>query len=114
MFEKVKIPVMGVVENMSMHICSACGHQEAIFGEGGGELLSQDYQVPLLGKLPLDRQIRAALDKGTPSLVESPNSAISETYRQIAREMASRLSYLSKDYAKGSETIAVSNWSPNS
>jgi len=91
MFEKVKIPVMGIVENMSTHICPACGHEEAIFGRDGGQTMAQDYDIPLLGKLPLNLSIRESLDKGTPTLIESP-----------------------KDYSKGSDTIEVKSWNPNS
>ena len=114
MFEKVKIPVMGIVENMSTHICSQCGHQEAIFGEGGGNILSEDYDMPLLGQLPLAMSIREQLDKGTPAVADDPNSAISQTYREIARNLTANLSKMGKDYSKGSESIAISTWSPES
>lgn len=114
MFEKVKIPVMGVVENMATHVCSQCGHKEAIFGEGGGQLLSDDYDVPLLGQLPLTMSIRQQLDEGKPSLIVEPESHISQEYRQVARNLAANLSQLSKDYSKGDEGIAIKTWSPKS
>lgn len=113
MFEKVKIPVMGIVENMSTHICSQCGHQEAIFGEGGGQFLSDDYDMPLLGQLPLAMSIRQRLDEGNPSVSAEPTSEISMTYRKIARNMAASLAKLAKDYSKGADSIAIKTWSPN-
>jgi len=112
MFEKVKIPVMGVVENMSTHICSNCGHQEAIFGEGGGNILSEDYDMPLLGQLPLAMSIRKQLDEGTPAVADDPVSEISKTYREIARNLTANLSALGKDYSKGNDGIAIKTWSP--
>ncbi len=114
MFEKVKIPVMGIVENMSTHICPACGHEEAIFGRDGGQTMAQDYDIPLLGKLPLNLSIRESLDKGTPTLIESPNGAISQTYQKVARNLTANLVKLGKDYSKGSDTIEVKSWNPNS
>ena len=112
MFGKVKIPVMGVVENMSTHICGNCGHQEAIFGEGGGNILSEDYDMPLLGQLPLAMSIRKQLDEGKPAVADDPESAISQTYRQIARNLTANLSSLGKDYSKGAEGIEIKTWSP--
>lgn len=91
MFEKVKIPVLGVVENMAMHVCSNCGHVEHIFGEGGGQRLAEEYHVDLLGSLPLDMSIREDLDKGQPSVTRNPDSVVAQTYRQTARTMAARL-----------------------
>jgi len=112
MFNKVKIPVMGVVENMSTHICSNCGHQEAIFGEGGGESLSKDYEIPLLGQLPLAMSIREQLDAGTPALAIDAESEISLTYRKIARNLTANLVQLAKDYSKGADSISIKTWSP--
>lgn len=91
MFRKVNIPVLGIVENMSLHICSNCGHQEAIFGTDGGVMLAQEYAAPLLGQLPLQMAIRAQTDAGRPPLVADPNSAVSRIYRSIARQLAARL-----------------------
>ncbi|WP_317930892.1 iron-sulfur cluster carrier protein ApbC [Halioxenophilus sp. WMMB6] len=91
MFQKVNVPVLGVVENMSTHICSNCGHEEAIFGSGGGTSVALDYQTELLGSLPLTLDIRVDADAGRPSLVVDPESAISQRYREIARKLGARL-----------------------
>lgn len=91
MFSKVEVPVLGVVENMAIHICSSCGHKEHIFGAGGGDRIAQDYQVPLLGSLPLSLSIREQVDAGNPTVAASPDSAETEIYGQIARNMAARL-----------------------
>ena len=87
MFRKVNVPVLGVVENMAIHICSNCGHAEHIFGAGGGERIARDYHTQLLGSLPLDLSIRAHADGGKPSVVAEPDSAISQCYRDIARKL---------------------------
>lgn len=113
MFEKVKIPVIGVVENMATHICSQCGHQEAIFGEGGGDYMAAEYNIALLGQLPLAMSIREQLDRGTPALAVDKNSPISQTYRSIARNLTAKMNTLAKDYSKGSDTIAIKSWTPN-
>jgi ATP-binding protein involved in chromosome partitioning len=84
MFNKVNVPILGVVENMSIHICSECGHQEAIFGSGGGELLSKEYGVEVIGRLPLDISIREATDAGNPVVASDPDHAASKAYRQLA------------------------------
>jgi ATP-binding protein involved in chromosome partitioning len=112
MFEKVSIPVMGVVENMATHICSQCGHQEAIFGEGGGKYLSEDYDIPLLGQLPLNMSIRERLDAGIPTVADDPDSKISNIYRDIARNLTANLSVLGKDFSKGAQGIEISTWKP--
>jgi ATP-binding protein involved in chromosome partitioning len=91
MFRKVNVTVLGIVENMSTHICSHCGHEEAIFGTGGGERMSLEYALPLLGQIPLTTRIRSDLDRGTPTLVAEPESEISARYRQCARGLASLL-----------------------
>jgi ATP-binding protein involved in chromosome partitioning len=87
MFRKVNVPILGVVENMAIHTCSSCGHEEHIFGEGGGERIARDYQTELLGSLPLDLSIRADADRGKPSVAADPESAISQKYRAIARKL---------------------------
>jgi len=87
MFRKVNVPILGVVENMAIHICSNCGHEEHIFGAGGGERIARDYQTELLGSLPLDLSIRADADQGKPSVAADPDSAISQKYRAIARKL---------------------------
>ena len=84
MFRKVNIPVFGVIENMATHICSNCGHEEAIFGEGGAERIVQDFDVPLLGRLPLDARIREQTDSGKPTVVAEPDSTIAQAYREAA------------------------------
>ena len=91
MFRKVNVPVFGVVENMAIHICSNCGHEEHIFGEGGGERIARDYQTELLGSLPLDLSIRADADAGKPTVAANPNSAISHHYRMIARKLIAKV-----------------------
>lgn len=91
MFEKVKVPVLGIVENMSLHICSNCGHQEPIFGSGGGERMAEQYGVPLLGNLPLDIHIREEADAGQPSVVADPEGPAARAYLDIARRMSARL-----------------------
>lgn len=87
MFRKVNVPILGVIENMAIHICSNCGHEEHIFGEGGGERIARDYQTELLGSLPLDLSIRANADAGKPSVAADPESVISQKYRAIARKV---------------------------
>ncbi|MGM0593744.1 MAG: iron-sulfur cluster carrier protein ApbC [Pseudomonadota bacterium] len=109
MFEKVEVPVLGVVENMSMHICSKCGHEEHIFGEGGGQKMADDYSVDLLGALPLDMQIREEVDAGKPTVVAQPESRITEIYREIARRTAAKLSLKAKDYSAKFPKIVISN-----
>lgn len=91
MFQKVKVPVLGVVENMSTHVCTNCGHEEAIFGDGGGQAIAQSYRTALLGSLPLALSIREDSDAGNPPLVQDAESAISKRYREIARAMGANL-----------------------
>ena len=91
MFNKVDIPVLGIVENMSMHCCPECGHISPLFGEGGGARVAQELQVPLLGQLPLDMSIREQADGGEPTVQADPDSAISAIYRTAARHLAARL-----------------------
>jgi len=93
MFRKVEVAVLGVVENMSTHVCSSCGHEEAIFGAGGGERLAQQYGVELLGQLPLDIRIRQQADGGNPTVAAAPESELARRYRAIARKAAARLAY---------------------
>jgi ATP-binding protein involved in chromosome partitioning len=91
MFRKVNVPILGVIENMAIHICSNCGHEEHVFGEGGGERIAHDYQTELLGSLPLDLSIRADADRGNPSVAADPDSAISQKYRAIARKLVANV-----------------------
>jgi ATP-binding protein involved in chromosome partitioning len=109
MFEKVGIPILGVVENMSTHICSKCGHEEHIFGAGGGAAMCKDYNVDLLGSLPLDISIREQSDTGTPTVIAEPNSSIANTYKQIARSTASKLSQLALDHSSKFPNIVIQN-----
>jgi ATP-binding protein involved in chromosome partitioning len=101
MFRKVNVPLLGVVENMAVHICSNCGHAEAIFGEGGGEKLAQDYRVTVIGSLPLDLSIRQHTDAGTPLLIAQPESAVAAAYHQLARNMLTELDALAKTNVPG-------------
>ncbi|MCB5183888.1 iron-sulfur cluster carrier protein ApbC [Methylobacillus gramineus] len=109
MFEKVGIPILGIVENMSTHICSNCGHEEHIFGAGGAQRMCQDYKTELLGSLPLDIRIREQTDGGKPTVVAEPDSAIAATYRQIARTTAVKLAQLSQDYSSKFPNIVIQN-----
>ena len=109
MFEKVEVPVLGIVENMSIHICSECGHEEHIFGEGGGQRMSDEYNVDFLGGLPLDKRIREETDSGKPTVVAEPDSRISQIYREIARKTAAKLSKQAKDYAAKFPSIVIQN-----
>ncbi len=109
MFEKVEVPVLGVVENMSIHICSQCGHAEHIFGQGGGEKMCDQYNVDFLGALPLDIGIRENADGGHPSVADDPSSKASEIYRDIARRTAAKLSLKAKDYTAKFPNIVIQN-----
>ncbi|NIB41924.1 iron-sulfur cluster carrier protein ApbC [Pseudomaricurvus alkylphenolicus] len=91
MFRKVHVPVLGVVENMAIHICSNCGHEEHIFGEGGGERIAREYQTRLLGSLPLNLTIRQQADEGRPTVAADPDAELSLRYRQIARQLTVEL-----------------------
>lgn len=92
MFRKVEVPILGVVENMGLHICSECGHSEHIFGEGGANRITADYGVQLLGALPLDGSIRQQCDEGKPTVIADPDSKISAIYREIAAAVTAQLS----------------------
>ena len=109
MFEKVSVPVLGVIENMSTHICSQCGHQEHIFGEGGGQRMAEQYGVDFLGALPLDIRIRQEVDSGNPTVIAEPEGAIARTYREIARKTTAKLSMQAKDYSSVFPKIVVQN-----
>ncbi|MCY4419712.1 MAG: iron-sulfur cluster carrier protein ApbC [Gammaproteobacteria bacterium] len=109
MFEKVEVPVLGVVENMSIHICSKCGHEEAIFGQGGGQRMAEESGVDILGALPLDIKIREQADGGNPSVAMMPDSRIAEIYREIARKSAAKLAVQGKDYRARFPKIVIQN-----
>ena len=99
MFQKVGIPIIGIIENMSTHICSNCGHEEHIFGAGGAKKMCRDYDVELLGALPLDIKIREHTDSGSPTVVAEPGGRIAEIYRGIARRLAVKIDELSLDHS---------------
>ena len=109
MFEKVGIPILGIVENMSTHICSNCGHEEHIFGTGGGELMCKDYNVDLLGSLPLDITIREQADSGKPTVVATPESKIANIYKDIARKAAIKIANTSLDHSGKFPNIVIQN-----
>ncbi|NNF67268.1 MAG: iron-sulfur cluster carrier protein ApbC [Gammaproteobacteria bacterium] len=100
MFQKVEVNVLGVVENMSTHVCSRCGHEEPVFDAGGGERMAQEYEVPFLGALPLDIRIRQQVDSGQPTVVSDPGSDLAAAYFHIARNIGARLAETSRDYSK--------------
>jgi len=107
MFEKVAVPVLGIVENMSVHVCTNCGHAEHIFGSGGGERMAQQYGVRLLGALPLDARIREEADGGRPTVVAEPHSARAQAYLQMARHTAAALARRARDRSSAFPQIVV-------
>ena len=109
MFEKVGIPIIGVVENMSTHVCSNCGHVEDIFGAGGGQKMCADFHVDFLGKLPLQLSIREQTDSGTPTVVADPDGAVAQIYKDIARKVAVKVAEKARDMTAKFPTIVVKN-----
>jgi ATP-binding protein involved in chromosome partitioning len=109
MFEKVDVPVLGIVENMAVHVCSNCGHAEHIFGAGGGEKMAAQYGVQLLGSLPLDIGIREQADSGAPTVVSAPDSAIAASYREIARKASAKLSLQARNKSIAFPNIVIQN-----
>jgi ATP-binding protein involved in chromosome partitioning len=109
MFEKVGIPILGIVENMGLHICSNCGHEEHIFGAGGGERMGKEYGVDVLGSLPLDITIREQVDSGRPTVVADPNGRIAQIYRSIARKVAVHIAERARDMSSKFPSIVVQN-----
>lgn len=107
MFRKVDIPVLGVVENMSVHVCSKCGHAEPIFGHGGGDEIADDYDTELLGQLPLKLSIREQADSGRPTVVAEPDGEIAAIYRDVARRLAARLALRARDETNAFPEIQV-------
>ncbi|PZO07273.1 MAG: iron-sulfur cluster carrier protein ApbC [Lysobacteraceae bacterium] len=109
MFAKVEVPVLGIVENMAVHVCSNCGHSEHVFGAGGGQAMAAQYDVPLLGSLPLDIRIREQADSGVPTVAADPDSPLSLAYRDIARRTAARLSVQARNKAIAFPNIVMQN-----
>ena len=109
MFTKVEVPVLGIVENMAVHVCSNCGHSEHVFGAGGGQAMADQYGVPLLGSLPLDIRIREQADSGAPTVATDPLSPLSLAYREIARRTAGRLSVQARNKAIAFPNIVIQN-----
>ena len=109
MFEKVGIPILGIVENMSFHVCPKCGHQSHIFGAGGAERMAKEYGTELLGQLPLDEGIRSQADSGKPTVVSDPDGPIAEIYRRIARRCAVKIAESQRDMTSKFPSIVVQN-----
>jgi ATP-binding protein involved in chromosome partitioning len=109
MFEKVGIPILGIVENMSTHICSNCGHAEPIFGAGGGKKMCDEYGVDFLGALPLTMSIREQADSGKPTVVAEPEGPIAAIYKSIARKIAVKVAEKAKDMSSKFPTITIQN-----
>ena len=109
MFEKVEVPVLGIIENMSVHECSNCGYVDAIFGEGGGVKMAEQYGVALLGKLPLQRTIREQSDSGTPTVVSDPDGLATQSYLAIARKASALLSLQAKNKSINFPNIVIQN-----
>lgn len=109
MFRKVNVPVLGIVENMSVHVCSNCGHAESIFGSGGGEKLAAEFDLPLLGSLPLDLAIRQQTDNGQPIVITEPNGKTAELYRHIAKNVAEKLQLQANNDSGNFPIIEIKN-----
>jgi len=109
MFRKVDVPVLGVVENMSTHICTSCGHEEAIFGQGGGARMAKDFEIPLLGQLPLAMEICSSLDEGKPTVAHRPDSATAMSYRRLALRTAGALAVMPRSLTFKMPEIVISN-----
>jgi ATP-binding protein involved in chromosome partitioning len=109
MFEKVGIPILGIVENMSTHICSNCGHAESIFGEGGGKKMCAEYGVDFLGALPLTMAIREQTDSGKPTVIADPDGPVATIYKEIARRVAVKVAEKAKDLSSKFPSIVIKN-----
>jgi ATP-binding protein involved in chromosome partitioning len=109
MFEKVNIPVLGLIENMSTHICSQCGHEEAIFGDAGGVKLAENYKIDLLGQLPLNINIRLQADAGCPTVAHTPDNELAQRYLTIAHKLGAQLAQQRKNYSHAFPNIVVQN-----
>lgn len=109
MFEKVGVPILGIVENMAMHVCSQCGHEEHIFGHGGADKMSAQYGVDVLGSLPLDLSIRLSTDEGKPTVVAEPGGKLAARYQQIARRVAVKVGDKARDFSSKMPKIVIQN-----
>ena len=107
MFERVEVPVLGIIENMSVYVCPGCGREESIFGAGGGERMAEDYGVTLLGQLPLAREIRADADEGHPTVAKDPDGPIARRFRETARRVAARLSLNPRNWSQAFGTVQL-------
>ena len=108
MFEKVGVPILGIVENMAVHVCSQCGHSEHIFGADGGKKLATDYDMAYLGALPLDMQIRIQADSGKPTVVADPDGTVAAVYKSVARQVAVAIAAKNKDFSSKFPSIKIS------
>jgi ATP-binding protein involved in chromosome partitioning len=108
MFEKVSVPILGIVENMSVYVCPACGHSEHIFGADGGKRMAAQYKVDYLGALPLNLSIREQTDSGRPTVVAEPDGEIAQIYKTVARRIAVTIAQKAKDFSAKFPTITVS------
>ncbi|MCE5387924.1 MAG: iron-sulfur cluster carrier protein ApbC [Acidithiobacillus sp.] len=109
MFEKVGVPILGIIENMSFYICPKCGNEDDIFGHGGGALMAEQYGVELLGAVPLDRRIRDEADNGAPTVVAAPDSQLARIYRELARHVAGRIALQAVDHSHKFPKIVIEN-----
>lgn len=107
MFEKVGVPIVGVVENMAVHVCSKCGHEEHIFGQGGGQQMASDFGLTMLGALPLDLSIRVQADGGRPTVAADPESTLAKRYREIALKVAASIALKARDHSSRFPSIVV-------
>jgi ATP-binding protein involved in chromosome partitioning len=108
MFEKVGVPILGIVENMAVHVCSKCGHAEHIFGEGGGKRMAAEYGIDYLGGLPLDIRIREQADSGKPTVVSDPDGELAGVYKAVARQVAIKIAAKAKDFSSKFPSIKIS------
>jgi ATP-binding protein involved in chromosome partitioning len=109
MFEKVGVPILGVIENMSFYICPKCGNEDDIFGHGGGAAMAEQYGVEFLGAVPLDRRIRDEADNGAPTVVAAPDSQLAKIYRELARHVAGRIALQAVDHSHKFPKIVIEN-----
>ena len=109
MFQKVNVPILGIVENMALFKCPKCGHLEHIFGEGGARRMSEQYKVPVLGQLPLDASIREQADSGRPTVVADPDGEVAQIYRTIALKATAQIAATSRDMSRVMPSVKVIN-----